>query len=65
MIYVYRCPFCGTTEERELPMADSCKIQLCAVCGRVLQKVITQCNFILTGKGWGKDAAPKKTEVGR
>lgn len=54
MVYVYRCSKCGRVIEKKIPLSESANTQFCE-CGNILQKIITQCNFILLGKGWGKD----------
>lgn len=56
MIYIYRCSKCNSQVEIELPISQCHELQFCDSCNCVLQKVITECNFILKGKGWGKDA---------
>jgi len=54
MTYVYKCSSCGKVIEKRVPLSEANSVQICE-CGNVLQKIITQCNFILLGKGWGKD----------
>lgn len=58
-IYRYKCENCGTSVEKEVPIAERGK-QSCETCGSLLLQVPAPFSFTLKGKGWSKDGYQKK-----
>lgn len=51
-IYMYECPECERSFERELPLSDFDKPQGCPKCGVEANQVVVPTNFVLKGDGW-------------
>jgi len=51
-IYMYECPECEQTFEKELPLSAFDEPQICPECGTKAKQVVAPTNFVLRGDGW-------------
>lgn len=61
-IYEYRCPKCDEVIEMFQHVDEDAPF--CKNCGTELEKIISNCSFVLVGSGWERDGYTSKTKNG-
>jgi len=63
--YTYKCKPCDIVVEQIHGMKEDPNV-LCGECGDPMDKIITNCNYVLKGSGWvGRDITEKKEREDR
>lgn len=60
--YDYKCFKCNISVEHHRSINDESPV-LCGICGQHMQRLISGCNFVLKGGGWGRDLTEKKERL--
>jgi putative FmdB family regulatory protein len=57
--YTYKCKNCDLSIDEIHSIKEDPEI-LCGNCGTRMERIISGCNFVLKGGGWGRDQIEKK-----
>jgi putative FmdB family regulatory protein len=52
--YLYECSSCKKKKELFQKISEK-EAPACDKCGEIMTQTLGKCNFVLKGKGWGKD----------